>query len=156
MQRHLIGTLVVLGVAAGYVMPAGAHVLLKPKEARAGSDAEIAFIVPHGCDGSATTGLRVRIPDGVVGVKPQAKSGWTLDTKAGEVAWTGGRLPDKVNETFGLQVTLPDTPGATLYFPVVQECEKGIHRWIEIPSVQQVSDRLREPAPALKLTPKTP
>ena len=42
-------------------------------------------------------------------------------------------------------------PGQTIYLPVVQECEKGAHRWIEIPG--QGSD-LPEPAPELKLVPK--
>jgi uncharacterized protein YcnI len=41
-----------------------------------------------------------------------------------------------------------------LYFPVVQECEKGVHRWIEIPAAGKSSGDYPEPAPALKLQPK--
>jgi uncharacterized protein YcnI len=37
---------------------------------------------------------------------------------------------------------------------VVQECEKGVHRWIEIPAAGKSSSDYPEPAPALKLLPK--
>ena len=40
------------------------------------------------------------------------------------------------------------------YFPLVQECEKGVHRWIEIPAAGKSGHDLAEPAPALKLLPK--
>jgi uncharacterized protein YcnI len=51
---------------------------------------------------------------------------------------------------------LPDSAGKTLYFPVVQECEKGVHRWIEIPADGKTADALKEPAPGLRLKPKAP
>jgi uncharacterized protein YcnI len=37
---------------------------------------------------------------------------------------------------------------------VVQECEKGVHRWIEIPAAGKPASEYPEPAPALKLLPK--
>jgi uncharacterized protein YcnI len=51
---------------------------------------------------------------------------------------------------------LPEVAGQTLYFPVVQECQQGTHRWIEIPAAGQRWNDLREPAPFVKLTPKSP
>lgn len=48
----------------------------------------------------------------------------------------------------------PDRPDETLYVPIVQICEKGESRWIEIPAAGQKSDDLKEPAPAIRLTPK--
>jgi hypothetical protein len=36
-----------------------------------------------------------------------------------------------------IKVVVPDAPGQTLYFPVIQECQQGVHRWIEIPTGQQ-------------------
>ena len=44
--------------------------------------------------------------------------------------------------------------GKMLYFPVVQECERGVYRWIEIPAAGKSSGDYPEPAPALKLLPK--
>jgi uncharacterized protein YcnI len=49
---------------------------------------------------------------------------------------------------------LPDKAGENLYFPVVQECEKGVHRWIEIPAKGQDAGKLREPAPFIHLNGK--
>jgi len=58
--------------------PALAHVELEKNTAPAGGDFKLVFMVPHGCAGSATVGLRVKIPDGVIKAKPMPKAGWTL------------------------------------------------------------------------------
>lgn len=159
-----------LALAAG---SASAHVVLETREAPAGSYYKAVLKVGHGCDGAATTAIRVRVPDGVVGVKPMPKPGWTLSTKEGEyaqayeshgrtithgvteVAWTGGSLPDSWYDEFVFQAVLPKQPaGTVLYFPVVQECEKGAHRWIEIPEAGKTAADYREPAPGLTLVEK--
>ena len=71
-----------------------------------------------------------------------------------EVSWSGGRLADDHFDEFGIVLRAPDRPGATLYFPVVQECEQGAHRWIEIPEAGKSAMDLAEPAPAIRLQPK--
>jgi len=154
--------------------PSFAHVTLDVREAPADSYYKLVLNVPHGCAGSATTRLRVRIPDGVTGVKPQPKPGWevatvktklatpakgshgeTLTETVSEVAWSGGKLLDEHFDQFMMQVHLPNAAAGTiLYFPVVQECEKGITRWIEVPQPGAKPGGLKEPAPALRLTPK--
>ena len=156
--------------------PAGAHVLLDGKQAAVGTEYKAVFVVPHGCAGSATVKLRVQIPDGVIAVQAEPKDGWTLDTVKGtypnaydfrgaktsegvrEVDWSGGKVPDKTRETFVIQTFLTDAlkPDTTLYFPVVQECEQGISRWIEIPPDGATeSHGSKWPAPGVKLTPKS-
>src|SRR5690606_3099157 len=117
---------------------------------------------------------RVRIPDGVIAVKPMPKPGWTLETVKGkydkaydffhnlkltegvrEVIWSG-KLPDEFYDEFVLSSFLAaDLPaGTTLYFPVVQECESGVHRWIEIPAEGKTPADYKEPAPGVRLLPK--
>jgi periplasmic copper chaperone A len=169
---------VAMGVAAmcvaavcGLVSSAFAHVTLERNTAPVGSSYKAVLRVPHGCDGSSTTAIRVHIPDGVIDVKPMPKPGWTLNLVKGkyanshslyraqvnqgvtEVDWTGGNLPDDYYDEFVFQSFLANDlqPGETIYFPVVQECEKGVHRWIEIPT--EGSD-YPEPAPGLKLLAK--
>jgi uncharacterized protein YcnI len=128
--------------------------------------------VPHGCDGAATTAIRVQIPAGVYGVKPQPKAGWKVEVITGkyaqpfankgaqiaegvtQVSWTGGNLPDAYYDEFVLSTSLADSlmPGTTLYFPVVQECEGGkTDRWIEIPAAGKVADDYKNPAPGVAL-----
>ncbi len=167
---------IALAVALAVIAsPAAAHITTQPNEAPAGSYFQSAFNVPHGCGGSGTVALRVKIPDGVVAVKPQMKAGWEVAIKmrpldkpaaAGhgpaatetvdEVSWRGGPLPDNLYDTFGLVMKLPDAPGQTLYFPIVQECQQGVHRWIEIPTGEQSWEGLHEPAPFIRLKPKAP
>ncbi|HEY4319369.1 MAG TPA: DUF1775 domain-containing protein [Herbaspirillum sp.] len=148
--------------------PACAHITLDNQQAVAGSYYKAVFKVPHGCKGSATLKIRVRIPEGVIAVKPQPKAGWKIDTVEGaypkayalhgaqvtsgvrEVSWSG-KLPDAYFDEFVFQAYLtPDMPaGRVVYFPVVQECEKGVERWIDL---KQPSDK---PAPHLTLVPKS-
>jgi uncharacterized protein YcnI len=158
-------------VLSGILGGAFAHVTLEQRQAEVGSSYRAVLQVPHGCDGSATTALRVRIPDGVIDVKPMPKPGWTLNLVTGkyakphnlfraqvsegvtEIDWSGGSLPDSYYDEFIFHAVLASDllPGQTLYFPVVQECEKGVHRWIEIPAE---GSNYPEPAPGLKLLPK--
>jgi uncharacterized protein YcnI len=150
-----------------------AHITLEQREAPVGASYKAVLRVPHGCDGTATTAIRVRIPEGIIGVKPMPKPGWKLDLVSGkyrrsytlrgvdvnegvtEVGWSAGNLPDAFYDEFVFTGTISDgiEEGSTIYFPVVQECEKGVHRWIEIPSAQKSAEP-EEPAPALKLLPK--
>ena len=75
-----------------------------------------------------------------------------------EVDWSGGNLPDAYYDEFVLTGTLGDdlAAGQSMYFPVVQECEKGVNRWIEIPKEGASASQAEaaEPAAALRLLPK--
>jgi periplasmic copper chaperone A len=170
MTRSLCSAALIAFAAA--VPPAAAHVTLEQREAPAQSYYKAQLRITHGCKGSPTVRVRVRLPEGVLSVRPQPKPGWTVETTkvklakpiedghgnkitetVGEVAWSGGRLPDEHFDEFAVMMRLPDRPGAMLYFPVVQECEQGVHRWIEIPGPGKSARDYREPAPALRLTP---
>jgi uncharacterized protein YcnI len=126
------------------VATVSAHVTLETQEAPVGASYKAVLRVPHGCDGSATTAIRIRLPAGVIGVKPMPKPGWKLDTVSGkyekpftlrgakvnegvtEIAWSGGKLADAHYEEFVFTSALAEEleGGRTVYIPVVQECEK--------------------------------
>ena len=162
-----------IAAAAVFVaVTAQAHVTLETQQAVAGSTYKAVIRVSHGCEGSPTTRIRVRIPQGVVAVKPQPKQGWELTTTIGklpqpfdaghgrtltegvtEVSWAGGKLLDEHYDEFVMRVQLPNKPGP-LYFPIVQDCEKGVHRWIEIPAAGKSMDDYKEPAARVTLTPR--
>jgi uncharacterized protein YcnI len=152
-------------------VPALAHITLETSEAPAGSAYKAVLRVGHGCEGAATTGVRVQIPDGVIDVKPMPKPGWTLETTVGayaepaelfgetltegvrEIHWSGGELPDAWYDEFVFRGRLTDgVAEQTIYFPVVQECGEAVTRWIEIPAEGQTEEDLEEPAPALTVT----
>jgi uncharacterized protein YcnI len=148
-----------------------AHIGVTPSEAPAGGTAKLSFAVGHGCDGSPTTNIRIRIPDSVAVARPQPKAGWQLDvTRAGpveapknpegqpvtarisEVSWKGS-LPDDFYDEFVIQVRMPDQPGTELAFPIVQECEKGANRWIQVAKPGEAEPE--EPAPVVHIGKKT-
>ena len=156
------------------ITTAKAHSTLETPQAPVGASYKAVLRVPHGCAGSPTIRVRVRIPDGFIGVKPMPKAGWTLETVRApygktyetphvkltegvrEISWSGGRLQDDWYDEFVFTGTIAAdlTPGATLYFPAVQDCESGVERWIEIPAEGANAHDLKAPAPGLKLLPK--
>jgi uncharacterized protein YcnI len=165
--------LVALAALVAAASLAHAHVTLETKEAPAGSTYKAVLRISHGCEGTPTVSVRVRIPEGVIAVKPMPKPGWTITAVTGayanaysahgksvtsgvkELAWTGGSLADGYYDEFVFRVSLPDAKaGTVIYFPVVQQCEKGVHRWIEIPEPGKTAKDYEEPAPSLTLTGK--
>src|SRR6516164_7373972 len=107
----------VLGAAgaAVFVCCASAHVTLETQQAPVGAPYKAVLRVPHGCDGAATVALRVRVPEGVIAVKPMPKPGWKIETVSGkypkaysffrdeklsegvlEISFSGGNLPDSI------------------------------------------------------------
>lgn len=175
MSRGGLGRAVFITIlVAAFATPASAHITLEQPEAAVGAPYKAVFLVPHGCGGSPTTRLRVRIPEGVVAVKPMAKPGWQIELVRGpyenphstlhgakltegvkEVVWSGN-LPSDFYDEFALSTFISSdlAVGRMLHFPVVQVCEKGEHRWIELPSPNKAGDHLGEPAPRVKLVPR--
>lgn len=157
------------GLMAG---PALAHVTLEQGEAPAGARYKAVLQLGHGCDGQATTALRVRLPDGFYAAKPMPKPGWTLQTVTGayarpfdnhgetetsgvrEIVWSGGELPDDWYDEFTLTGRIgPEVaPGSTLYFPTVQECGKARQSWIDVTG----SGEAAFPAPGLEISDAAP
>jgi len=172
-------TTTALAFASGLFMPqAFSHITLETREAVLETSYKAVLRVPHGCQGSPTTGLQVSIPEGVVGVKPQPKAGWAVATRQGdyarsytqhgaefsagvkEIVWSGGSLPDAHYDEFVFLAYLSNglEPGTTLHFPVVQTCENGAEHWTGTGGHHHHGGHghgtAQQPAPALKLLPK--
>jgi uncharacterized protein YcnI len=164
-KRAVIGAAVAFGIFGG-ANPANAHVVFDQNTAPAGGYFKAVLLVPHGCEASPTTTLRVQIPENIYVVRPQQKTGWdvqivkkplsppvagphgkTITDKITEIIWSNGNLADEFYDEFGLIVKLPDQPAGTkLVFPVVQQCTKGESRWVSPPDVKDGT-----PAPVLIL-----
>lgn len=158
-----------------FSIPALAHVVLDTPTAPPGSPYKLALKVTHGCEGSPTVSVKVKIPEGFIAVKPQPKPGWSIALVRGkyaktydfyhgaklsegvtEILWSGNQLPDEYFDEFVLSgfVARDLKEGTTLYFLVEQQCEKGTHRWIEIPASGKSAHDLKAPAPSLRIVPK--
>lgn len=164
-------TLLTLGLAA----PSSAHVTITPSETAAGSYTVLTVSNGHGCEGSSTTEITIRMPEQITAVTPTrnplyevTKQMVTLDEpvtdahgnevteRVGSVVYTARTaLPDGYRDAFELSLQLPETPGETLVFPVVQTCEVGENAWVEVPAEGQDPEELERPAPTVTVTEAT-
>ncbi len=130
---------------------ASAHISVQPASAAAESYQVLRFGVGHGCDGKATTALRIEIPAGVSVARPQSKWGWRLRIERGPgdtvtaIAWQG-ELPADQFEEFVVLTRLPAGKGP-LAFPATQTCGASEVRWGDTHAPA------KHPAPLLNLTP---
>jgi uncharacterized protein YcnI len=170
----IIHKTLVAGALAGSLGGAFAHIVLDEPVAQAGAGYKAVLRVGHGCAGSPTMAIRVLLPAGFRGAKPQPKAGWTLSTRAeklaqpysshgkqitedvAEINWTAASreswLPDAFFDEFVLRGTLPDRPGV-MWFKVLQTCENGSTDWSEIPTAGVSTEGMKSPAILLKILP---
>jgi periplasmic copper chaperone A len=129
---------------------AQAHVTLEQPRATAESSYKAVLRVGHGCEGTATHTLTVRLPAGFRGAKPMPKPGWTLSIARAalaqpyeshgrkvtddvvEISWKAASreawLADAHYDEFVLRGQVPAAPGQAT-FKVQQLCEKGQWDW---------------------------
>ena len=141
-------TLATLVVLAG---PAFAHLEAQPESVAANSTATIGFNVEHGCDGSPTIELQIKIPSGVTVASIPTKDGWAANQADGTLTWASGSLAADQASTFSAEFKIPDVPAGTqLVFPAVQTCQVGSIDWIQ--ATVQGQDEPDHPAPAVEVT----
>jgi uncharacterized protein YcnI len=146
--------------------PSLAHINLGQREAPVGSSYRAVLLVGHGCDGAATTEVRVQIPEGFYNAQPMAKVGWEITTTKGtyatpfmnhgeeltegvtEIVWSGNSLPDGLFDEFAFRGSFgADLEPGAFYFPTVQSCGRAEETWIDTTGAEDAE----MPAPALTL-----
>ncbi len=157
------------GALVAGAVPAMAHIGTSTDTVVAGASTTITFTVGHGCEGSPTTGVAFQLPESVVSAKPYAHPGWDIVVERAALdapvdqqhgaplterpavirfsAQPGNELADEVRDEFAINVAVPDTPGETLFFKVVQTCVDGELPWIEEWDGQ--GDEPEHPAPSV-------
>jgi periplasmic copper chaperone A len=172
LRARLLPTAIIAGGAFAIAASTSvsAHVSIAEQEAVTGAFTLLTFGVPHGCEKSPTTRVRIQMPETIPQVTPTVNARWdvekvmtTLDEpiEAGhgeqiterdsEVVYTAKTpLPDGVRDAFVLSLQVPeDAGGTTLYFPTIQECEQAETAWIELPEAGQDGEELEAPAPSI-------
>ncbi len=162
-----------LAAVALVAAPASAHVSGTPSDATAGSFTVLTLSVPHGCDGSPTTGIEIQIPESVLSVTPTRNPFYDVESnieqldepvtdahgneiteRTASVVYTAkSPLPDGQRDTFELSFQVPDAAGELLAFPTIQTCEQGETDWVEVPEEGQDAEELESPAPAFEILP---
>lgn len=148
--------LLVLSLLGGLLLgsaPASAHVTISVSTTAAGATAVVRLEVPHGCAGSATTEVSVRMPPEVSDVVADSTERWMADQAGGGLTFsTDAPLPDALRDEVVFSVRLPDEVGAQLVFPVVQRCEEGESAWTEVAEDAASREELDLPAPVIVVT----
>jgi uncharacterized protein YcnI len=159
-------------IAAFAAAPASAHVTITPDDTSAGAFTVLTVSVGHGCEGSPTTALDIQMPEQILSVTPTRLSGWQVEKKmvqldepikdahgnsiterVGQVVYTADEpLPEGYRAAMELSLQLPETPGETLAFPVVQKCAQGETAWTELAADGQDPEALEHPAPIVTIT----
>ncbi|KRF19013.1 hypothetical protein ASG90_03775 [Nocardioides sp. Soil797] len=150
-----------------------AHVTITATQTGAGASTVLTASVGHGCEGSPTTRMTFRIPEEILAVTPTRNPEWnvrkdmvrldepvtdshgnTVTERVDTITYTARTpLPDGVRDTFELSLTLPDSEGETLVFPVIQTCQKGETAWTEVAADGQDPEELEAPAPTITTGP---
>jgi len=171
--RTAVVTVGVTALSLAGALAASAHVTVSVDTTAAGSYALLTFGVPHGCDGSATTEIAIKVPDQVRTVTPTVNPNWDVRTvtealnppvtdsdgdqiteRVDQVVYTAKTpLPADLRDALVLSMQIPDVSGQTLQFPVVQSCEVGETAWIE--QQQAGGPEPAHPAPSIVVTAAT-
>ncbi|MCY1668652.1 DUF1775 domain-containing protein [Rhizobium sp. SL86] len=152
-----------------------AHVTLVNGTAKPESYTVVQLQVPHGCAGKPTNEVRVTLPEGFYGAKPQPKAGWELEIIKGdyakpydnhgtkvssgpvEIRWKNGNLPDDNYDVFAIQGKIAGVAdGASLAFKTIQVCGDATERWDEVAAPGIDPHSLKDPAPLLKIAGEKP
>ncbi len=169
--RLLVAGATVAAVGWAGAGTASAHISPDKTEVPAGGYTDVQLLVPHGCDGSPTTKIEVKVPELLVTASPYVNPGWAVevsketldepvdDGHGGEyterdatITWTaedGNALLDGYRTNFGIGFQAPDAEGETLYFPVIQTCEDGSSDWIT--EWDGTGEEPEKPAPAVTI-----
>ena len=159
--RTRIAAGVVLGAALATALPlaASAHVTVTPDAPVAGGYDVLTFAFGHGCDGSATTALRIGMPDGLDSATPTIAPGWSIDIErdpsdnlVSAITYTADEpIADGLRAAVDVSVKYADDAEGTLAFPVEQTCVDGSTSWSETVAEGEDPHSVEHPAPTVTL-----
>ena len=171
MHMLSLGALVVATLFTASAAPAFAHAGISPASAPLNATIKAVLTIPHGCDGAPTDTVLVKLPEGFVNAKPQAKPGWQIEVTRGAyarayddhgsavtegalaIAWSGGALPDDQFDEFIVQGQFQGFDAETvLPFLTTQKCGAAQVDWTEIAAPGQNPHALAHPAPTITVT----
>ena len=171
MIYRIFACLLAISLLLTAALEARAHAVINEGTAVAGSFSFITLRITHGCGTSPTNQIRMKIPDGVIRVSPRFMENWTVEKRmktlgtpyedeAGnlvtetvdEIVWSGGSLPAGYYGEFQVRALMPDSPGETLWFKTIQNCQVWTIWWFVGPHrVGQTPFVLKVPSAFIRL-----
>jgi uncharacterized protein YcnI len=111
LRRASRNTLAAVLTAVALAAPAAAHVDPTPAFLAAGSTETIA-LAAHNDRTVTMNEVTVRVPDGFTITDALATEGWDASHDERAATWTGGALAGNGGQTFSIDLSAPDEPGA--------------------------------------------
>lgn len=155
MKRKVLVPAMAAFATAFAAAPALAHNTFASMTAPAGYVQDLEMRVTHGCKGSPVNAVKIKIPEGVTRVTVNMVRDWKVETKmrklpkpvpgeggtmltetVDEIIWSAPKsvIPALgTYEGFRFRASLPNTPGAILFFKTINVCEKGDDAYIDLP-----------------------
>ncbi|MFN8017125.1 MAG: DUF1775 domain-containing protein [Acidimicrobiales bacterium] len=149
-RRATVASAAAVVAALAVAGTASAHIDPDPTTVAGGTTVTVAFTVEHGCDGSPTTKLEIKAPDGATDPKGIDVAGFTASTSEQVVSFTGGSLGADTEQAFQVSFGAP-AAGGDLAFPIIQTCQEGEIDWIQVEQPGQPEPD--HPAPVVTVTP---
>ncbi len=150
MKKALITVGTVLTGLFMMVVPALAHVVVKPAEVGVAAFQTFTIGVPNEKD-NPTVGLRLVMPDGLKYVSPNVKPGWKIevkksgegeDAKVTEIVWTDGSVPEGQRDDFFFSAQVPASE-TSLKWKAYQTYEDGtVVSWDQEPKEKMSDDEM--------------
>lgn len=117
----LVAGLLVLHLAAA----AAARVTIDTAVPRGDGSVDLVLSLSRRCDGAATSGLVVALPDGTAVVAVEDPRGWSHQVETGRVSWAGPTIPAGEDARFVVTARVDAVPGDTVLVPATQTCADG-------------------------------
>jgi hypothetical protein len=121
------GLAAALALALVLAAPAAAHVIASPTFLPAGETQTLELSVPNERDAPMTSFV-LTAPAELEVVGAEDTEGWDAAVVGQTATWSGGTLPSKLSETFGLRVQATGEPGA-VELEAEQRYADGEVRW---------------------------
>ncbi len=132
MKKSVFILLLAFGILFANPHSVFAHVVVKPSQVSVAAFQTFTVGVPNEKD-TATTGLRLVIPEGLLYVTPNVKPGWKINVvKSGagesvrvtEISWTGGSVPVGQRDEFVFSAKVPSNQ-TTISWKAYQTYQDG-------------------------------
>lgn len=152
-MKFRLKTSIAVAVLAALIVPATAeaHIEVEPAEAPAGKTAGLNLVIPHGCDGTATTSVTVQVPGSVRDATAKPVKGWKATNSTGVMKWTGGPLPDHEVQELPFTAKFYGKKGVGIPLKLIQGCDGGKSTpWLQV--VPEGAPEPETPAPVVTLT----
>jgi hypothetical protein len=148
--RATVGLIALAATLALHPANAWAHATVDPTGVVAGVPTVVTLRLGHGCAGSPTVEVSVKVPEQAASFVPSDSAGFQATVTDRVATWSGGQAPaDRPLLLRFEMTTAAGAVGALVQLPVAQICRRGQLNWLDlVPPTNGLEDR---PVPLIRV-----